>query len=236
MSHLSIDSALQPDCPYVDKNDPWSSHSQIKAWLADMPVGTKVLDIGAATGTLGKQLSGAGFVLHGIEPHAAWAEMARPHYADLRCGTLDDVGDAFLSGHNVVVCADVLEHMAHPEQALRRLLSFQPAGCRLLISVPNIANLWIRLNLLMGRFDYTDRGILDRTHLRFFTQRTLKTMLNMVGVRVVQLSVSPIPLDLVHPLFRHTSWGRAVHAGLARITRAFPRLLGYQFVVRAVKL
>jgi predicted TPR repeat methyltransferase len=232
---MNTTTMIELDCPYVDKADPWSSHAQIKTWLAQQRPGTRVLDIGTATGTLGRQFAEAGLVMHGIEPHPAWANLARPYYADLLVGTLDDASDAFLSRHDVVVCADVLEHIADPTHALERLLALQSSGCQLFISVPNIANIWVRLNLLLGRFDYTDRGILDRTHLRFFTLRTLRGMCDSVGLRIVELHVTPIPLNLIHPMFQQRAFGRFAHAVLARLTLVFRTLLGYQFVVKAVK-
>jgi 2-polyprenyl-3-methyl-5-hydroxy-6-metoxy-1,4-benzoquinol methylase len=217
------------------KDDPWSSHGIIKTWLARRAAGARVLDVGAATGMLGEQFARSGFIMHGIEPHPAWAEAARPYYAALVCGTLDQAENAFLADHDVVVCADVLEHIAQPEQALRRLRDLQPAGCEFFISVPNIANLWVRANLMLGRFDYTERGILDRTHLRFFTRRSFSAMLRAAGLEIAELCVTPIPLNLVHPVFRQTGWGRAIHALLAGLTTAMPTLFGYQFVARAVK-
>jgi predicted TPR repeat methyltransferase len=235
MNLVTINTPAELDCPYMEKDDPWSSHTRIKTWLAQQRPGTRILDIGAATGTLGKQFADAGLVMHGIEPHTAWANLARPYYVELLGGTLDDASDEFLSHHDVVVCADVLEHIADPTQALRRLLALQSAGCQFLISVPNIANIWIRLNLLIGRFDYVDRGILDRTHLRFFTWRTLRGVCDSVGLRIVELHVTPIPLNLIHPVFQQRVFGRFAHAALARLTLAFPTLLGYQFVVKAVK-
>jgi SAM-dependent methyltransferase len=235
MNPVTMNTSVELDCPYVEKDDPWSSHTQIRTWLAQQRAGARILDIGAATGTLGKQFTEAGLVMFGIEPHSAWANIARPYYAELLAGTLDDASDAFLSHHDVVVCADVLEHIADPTQALRRLLALQSPGCQFLISVPNIANIWVRLNLLLGRFDYTDRGILDRTHLRFFTWRTLRGMFASVGLRIVDVHVTPIPLNLIHPVFQQYAVGRLAHAVLARLTRAFPTLLGYQFVVKAVK-
>jgi len=235
MNPVTMNTAAELDCPYMEKEDPWSSHTRIRTWLAQQQAGTRILDIGAATGTLGKQFAEAGLVMYGIEPHPAWAKLARPYYTELLVGTLDDASDAFLSRHDVVVCADVLEHIAEPTQALRRMLALQSVGCHFLISVPNIANIWMRLNLLLGRFDYTDRGILDRTHLRFFTRRTLRGMFDAVGLRVVELHVTPIPLNLIHPMFHQSSVGRLAHALLARLTRTFPTLLGYQFVVKAVK-
>ena len=235
MTNVSPDVAGSLDRRYVMKDDPWSSHGIIKTWLVRRAAGTRVLDVGAATGMLGEQFAELDFVMHGIEPHPAWAEVARPYYAALICGTLDQADDAFLADHDVVVCADVLEHIAQPDQALRRLRGLQLAGCEFLISVPNIANIWVRVNLLLGRLDYADRGILDRTHLRFFTRSTFSAMLRAAGLEIAELRVTPIPLNLVHPVFQQTGWGRAIHALLARLTTALPTLLGYQFVARAVK-
>ena len=235
MTHSLAKASGALDIRYVVKDDPWSSHSIIKTWLSQCAAGTRVLDIGAATGMLGQQFTPTGLIVNGIEPHPAWAELARPYYGSLICGTLDQADDAFLRDHHVVVCADVLEHMAQPEQALQRLVELQPAGSHFLISVPNIANLWVRLNLLAGRFDYTDRGILDRTHLHFFTHRTFKAMLLSVGLVVVELRATPIPLNFVHPVFERTAGGRFFHKGLAGCTAALPTVLGYQFVAKTIK-
>lgn len=221
--------------PYVDKGDPWSSHSRIAAWLRDLPPGARVLDVGAATGTLGRMCAGSGLVLRGVEPNPDWAAQARPAYADMLCGLLDAAPDDFLAGHAAVVCADVIEHMAQPEAALRRLAALQPPGCRLIISVPNVANIWVRLNLLAGRFEYAERGILDRTHLRFFTRRSFEALLAGAGLRIQRREVTPIPLNLIHPWFQRSPQGRALHAGLDRLTHLRPTLLGYQFVAQAVK-
>jgi 2-polyprenyl-3-methyl-5-hydroxy-6-metoxy-1,4-benzoquinol methylase len=221
--------------PYVDKLDPWSSHAEIRRLLADSSPGARILDVGAATGTLGRLCAGAGFVLDGLEVDRDSAAIARPFYDHFFCGTLAEAPDELLRGHDVIVLADLLEHLADPAAALRRLLGLQPAGCRVLVSLPNVANLWVRLQLLLGRFDYAERGILDRTHLRFFTRRTLLALLRGAGLEVRRLAVTPIPLDQVHRLFAATRAGRLAHGALAAATRAWPTLLGYQFVALAVK-
>jgi hypothetical protein len=92
----------------------------------------------------------------------------------------------------------------------------------------------VRLNLLLGRFDYADRGILDRTHLRFFTRKTLVAMLENAGLEILSIRSTPIPLELVSDFFV-TPPGRLIHALLAKCTSLLPSLLGYQFVVDARK-
>jgi len=67
----------------------------------------------------------------------------------------------------------------------------------LLISVPNVANITVRLALLFGRFEYTERGILDRTHVRFYTSRTAREMIDRAGYEIVAEKVTVMPLELV---------------------------------------
>lgn len=223
-----------PSSQYQDKLDPWSSHSIIRRWLEKLPPGTRVLDVGCATGTLGRLMQGRGLHLVGLEPEEEWARAARPLYQAVHTGTVETAADADLAGFDVIVLADVLEHLPRPEQTLARLVQLQNSGALFMISVPNIANLWVRLSLLFGRFDYTDRGILDRTHLHFFTRRTLTRFLADAGLRLRRLEVTPIPLSLVHPFFTRPL-GRQIHRALAALTRALPTLLGYQFLAEVEK-
>jgi 2-polyprenyl-3-methyl-5-hydroxy-6-metoxy-1,4-benzoquinol methylase len=221
--------------PYQDKIDPWSSHSLLAGWLRTFSNGTRLLDIGTATGTLGRLCQGSGLELDGLEPNPEWADQARPFYARILVGVLEEAPDDFLAGHQIVICADVLEHLQFPEKAFKRLVDLQPDGTIFLISVPNIANLSVRLSLLIGRFEYQDRGILDRTHLHFFTRKTFLSFLERAGLKVEQIQATPIPLPLVHPFFFVSASGRWIHHCLAAVTRLFPTLLGYQFVARCVK-
>ncbi len=221
--------------PYLDKPDPWSSHSIIANWLKERPAGTLVLDVGAGTGSVARFCEGSGLVFRGVEPNPSWAELAQPYYDEICSEPLQRVGEKFLRGFQVVVCADVLEHFPDPDRELARLVNLQAVGTLFFISLPNIANLWVRLKLLFGRFDYADRGILDRTHLRFFTQRTLVEMLLNTGLEIQQIVPTPIPLNLVHPFFTRAALGQTSHRALASMTRLFPTILGYQFVVQARK-
>lgn len=107
-----------------------------------------------------------------------------------------------------------------------------PSGL-IVISVSNIAHLWVRLQLLLGRFDYTERGILDRTHLRFFTLASFKRLLQEADLEIARLVTTPVPLPLVvperyHGQIFHVLYG--LNASLARWRRGmFP----YQFVAMA---
>ena len=111
--------------------------------------------------------------------------------------------------------------------ALDRTLA--PGGT-VIVSVPNVAHLWVRLSLLAGRFDYADRGILDRTHLRFFTRGSLLALLTGAGLVVDTLRVTPVPLPLVVPRRLHGRWLDIAHGLSAWTARCWPSGLAYQFV------
>jgi len=222
------------DLPYQDKPSPWSSHSRISAIVEALPDQSKVLDVGTASGMLARRSENKSLRFFGIEAVKEWADMASPFYEELWVCTLDDAPEKALQGYDAIVLGDVLEHMANPDAALKRLVSLQPSGCTFIISVPNIANLWVRLNLLFGRFDYAERGIMDRTHLRFFTRKTVKAMAQEAGLEILSIQVTPIPLELVSSFFT-TSIGSFFHAAFAGLTSMLPTLLGYQFIVEVKK-
>lgn len=203
--------------------------------MSAYPPGTRVLDIGTAAGTLARICRSHDFNMSGLEPNPEWARLAEPYYDRLICSTLDHAPDEFLAGYDVVVCADVLEHLPDPQAALHRIVSLQRPGAAFLVSVPNVANITVRLALLAGKFNYTDRGILDRTHLKFFTRRSFLEFVHDQQLQVEALHTTPIPLNLVHPFFETSWFGRSLHGMLARITCVFPGLFGYQFIVKAVK-
>lgn len=220
--------------PYLEKTDAWSSHSIISAWVKEFPPGTRVLDIGTAAGVIGRQSSGLGLSRKGIEPNPEWAEIAREFYEEMLRSTLEAAPDDFLANQEVIICADILEHTVDPQKALQRLVSLQQPGSCFLLSVPNVANLWVRMQLLFGKFNYAENGILDRTHLHFFTRSTFIEMLSACNLRIEKLKYSPIPLNLVNPFFQTTAVGRSLHDLLARVTRGIPTLFAYQFVAKTI--
>jgi 2-polyprenyl-3-methyl-5-hydroxy-6-metoxy-1,4-benzoquinol methylase len=223
---------MKPDLPYLDKPSPWSSHSRIAARLNLLPAYSRVLDVGAASGMLARMCQNRSLRLFGVEPNPDWARIAAALYEKIWIGFIDDISEESLKNYNAVVLGDILEHLSEPERVLQKLIQQQSSQCIFIISVPNIANFWVRLNLLMGRFDYTDRGILDRTHLHFFTRKTLIEMVSNAGLEIDAIHATPIPLELVSKFFI-TPFGKGLYAVLAYLTRLVPTFLGYQFVIEA---
>lgn len=217
---------------YVLKPDPQSSHSIVIRWLGEGH-GRRVLDVGAADGLMSRKLTERGWRVTGIEGDAALAQAGARHCERMITANLDkeipEAGGPF----DAIVFGDVLEHLVDPLRVLVELDRALSADGFVVISVPNIAHLYIRLLLLVGRFDYVDRGILDNTHLRFFTARSLRALIADAGLVIERFTATPAPLYQVLPPSWHTWWIAVTHNVNAVIARALPRLLGYQFIVLA---
>ena len=166
-----------------------SSHSMA---IERVPAGSRVLDLGCGRGLLAAELARKGCTVHGVDdldPGEA------PGLAGFTRHDLDQGPPAVdLAGFDVVLLLDILEHLHSPEAfltALRRL----PGATRpkIVVSVPNVAFLPVRLRLLAGGFEYGREGILDLTHRRLFTVRSLERLLGQYGYRVEEVTAVPAP-------------------------------------------
>ncbi len=142
-----------------------------------VPLGARVLDVGCASGYLAEPLKKerrASFV-DGIELHESDAALARKVCRNVVVGSAEDpVAYAKLDGqYDAIIFGDVLEHLMNPAAAIRAARTVLAPGGVAISSIPNVAHYSIRAELLAGRFDYADSGILDRTHLRFFTRSSI---------------------------------------------------------------
>ena len=131
---------------------------------------------------------------------------------------------------DAIVFADVLEHLDDPGPMLRAARRWLRPEGTLLASIPNVANVAVRLSLLAGRFEYADRGILDRTHLRFFTRRSARRAIEAAGFRITGVRATPVPAELAFAAFARPPWRGAVRFLSAAAARLRPTLFGYQFV------
>jgi len=214
---------------YRLKDDPHSSHSVILARLGEGR-GRRALDVGAADGFLAERLTAHGWSVTALERDPELAARARGRCKEVVVADLESAPPLLHGPFEAIIYGDVLEHLSDPTTVLRALDQTLAPGGAVIVSVPNVAHLWVRLSLLAGRFDYADRGILDRTHLRFFTRRTLLELLRSAGLRVDELAVTPVPLPLVVPPRWHGRVLAGVHALSAGAARAWPGGLAYQFV------
>jgi 2-polyprenyl-3-methyl-5-hydroxy-6-metoxy-1,4-benzoquinol methylase len=172
-----------------------------RAILARVPSGSTVLELGPASGYMTEVLAGKACTVDAIELNPTDAAKAARHCRKLVTGSVEDGATwSELSGpYDVVIAADVLEHLRDPEGALAEIARRLRPGGDLLVSLPNVAYWKMRVDLLLGRFEYTDTGLLDRTHLRFFTLRTAEELFSRSGFRVAEVVVPPAKRPLLRP-------------------------------------
>jgi predicted TPR repeat methyltransferase len=193
-----------------------------------------LLDLGAAGGELGSALRPLFKRTIGFEYNVDCVGQL--------CGRFDSVVVADLervqqlpSNADVIVLADVLEHLRSPAHALQLVRAALSDEGFAFISVPNIANITTRLGLLLGVFEYRDRGILDHTHLRFYTRRTIRREVERAGFRIVDLRGSSIPVRLIIGPYTPEFILRPIEHALTWITRAWKSLFAYQIILVAQK-
>ena len=219
---------------YVWKEIPGSSHDVIRRWIRTLPPGMRLLDLGAAGGHLGRAVRDRCAFVAGVEPVEDLPGSAKTGYDDWRTTAAETAGD-WPEPFDVVVCADVLEHLARPDDLLERIRSWLKPNGVLLASIPNVANISVRASLLAGRFSYAERGILDRTHLRFYTFSTARRLLENGRFWIRRAQPTAMPYELAF-----SSLGRGPLTPLVRrfavaSARLWPTLFGYQFVFEGVR-
>lgn len=217
---------------YNIKDDPNHSASKIIAWLQH---GQEILEVGCASGSQTRFLKeDLGCRVTGIEIDKLAAEDARPYCEDLIVGnieTLDLAKQLENKRFDVVTFADVLEHLYYPADALAKVRPFIKNGGYLIASIPNIAHAAICWELAHGRFDYQKYGLLDNTHIRFFTKKNIAKLFNDAGYMIVSWErVSKLPKETEFDV--HCSDNQS-QAFLEWIEENNPEANTYQFIVKA---
>jgi len=194
--------------------------------LAMVPNGLKVLDVGCSGGQFGKYLvSEKECIVFGVDISDVAITEAKKHL-HAAC-TMDIEYDSFPfddERFDLIIFGDVLEHLREPSNVLHKFKKYLKPDGRILASIPNVAHIGIRCRLFWGSWNYRPSGILDESHLRFFTLSTAKKLLIDSGFVIIAFKISPginIKLSRKFPI-------------IARFTntlcRAFPSLFALQFI------
>jgi 2-polyprenyl-3-methyl-5-hydroxy-6-metoxy-1,4-benzoquinol methylase len=209
--------------------DPGSTHTKI---VSLVPPATRVLEFGCATGYMSEVLKNElGCTVTGVEISPEAAELAEQHTERVIVGDAEKIDYAAeLAGEefDVVLFADVLEHLKRPGDVLRRVRPFVAEDGVVIASIPNIAHGSVRLALLGGEFRYRDWGLLDDTHLRFFTRASIQDLFEETGYVVTHWLRQR--LDLGETEISVPDVPDAVREWLA----SDPEATTYQFVLRAL--
>lgn len=194
------------------------------------PAPERVLDLGCGCGSLGavlKRVSTGVPRITGVTFNHREAAMARSVLDEVVVADLNQLNPADLNGpFDCVICSHVLEHLYCPEVLLANLRRALTPEAVVVVALPNVLAWRLRLQFLLGRFRYTDGGLMDRTHYRFFDWVTARNLLTDSGYRVTAAEADGV--------FPGTRWLPFFGKGLNRVSLCLaPGLFGWQFVIRA---
>jgi 2-polyprenyl-3-methyl-5-hydroxy-6-metoxy-1,4-benzoquinol methylase len=189
--------------------------------------GKRVLEVGCSTGYMSRELVARGCSVTGVEVDPIAAERARAYCQAVYVLDLN-APDWFAGfpekGFDIILLGDVLEHLVMPGATLQQLREVLAPDGALVISLPNVVHWVTRMKILFGQFDYEPWGTLDHTHLRFFTMKTARALIEGAGYRITRF----------HPVFggRMAGHARPVWQWLAHFA---PGLFAYQMLFEAKK-
>ncbi len=177
----------------------------------------EILEVGSSSGYMTEEFTKRGCTVDIIEVDKEAAKEAKEFSRRVFLGSIEDkeLKQQVKSKYDFIICADVLEHLVDPEKTLLFLKNKLKTQGFVLISIPNIAYWGMRVGLLRGHFDYQESGLLDKTHLRFYTYNTFLKLLKKLEFKIEKI----YPAEVSVPLF----------------VKLFPNLLIYHYVVKAKK-
>jgi 2-polyprenyl-3-methyl-5-hydroxy-6-metoxy-1,4-benzoquinol methylase len=195
----------------------FSPHGPHDKIVSMMGKGCKVLDVGCGVGKLGKYLKEKlNCYVVGIEADEEAAKAAEKFYDEVIVADVEQLRELKYPHKyfDTIIMADILEHLKRPDMLLIKLKPYLKPEGSVIASIPNIARLETRIKLLLGKFEYQETGILDKTHLRFFTLKTAKELFESTGYRVIQVDYTGL-------------------ASKHRLFRSLPTLFAFQLIIVA---
>jgi 2-polyprenyl-3-methyl-5-hydroxy-6-metoxy-1,4-benzoquinol methylase len=220
---------VEQDVRYTFKQSRTGSHMQI---IAAIEPGSSVLDLGCSQGLLARPLREKDVRITGVDiapPGSRTDELDAYFRRDLDLPLELPLEREF----DYIVVSDVIEHLRNRTQLLRGARRFLKEGGRLIISTPNIALWFYRLSLLVGRFEYGPRGVLDETHVHLFTRSTFRREVEKAGFFVLRERVTALPFELVFESTGRSRLIRAINRFYHTLARIWPTMFAYQHIIEA---
>ncbi|RMG42423.1 MAG: class I SAM-dependent methyltransferase [Candidatus Dadabacteria bacterium] len=216
-----------PQERYQEKPFYGSSHSWARKELAAVTPNIRVLDVGPGSGVMGRYLKEKGLSdLYAVEID----DDARKHVAPIYKEVKEIIDDLNCTNFDLILLLDVLEHMTDPFAFYHDIFNYLKPGGKVLVSLPNVAHWSVRLPLLFGVFNYSERGILDKTHFQFFTRKRFKKLLlSHPEARIVSTSASIEPVEFLLP---NSVWNNPIFLAIStlrlRLAQLLPGFFAYQ--------
>lgn len=227
-------SAANTTTPYRLNESQYGSHSVLLSHFPAPGNGRRILDVGCGDGYVGAILASRGYSVVGVERRGGYTDRFPASVtlveADLENGMPSDIGSDF----DYTICADVLEHVRRPEILLRDIAVVLKNGGKLIASLPNSGNIYFRANVLLGRFPQDERGLFDRTHVRFYMWDGWRQLLENSGFRIESVESTGIPFHYAFPSLERSAVLSLAEAAYSAAVKIWRRLFAYQFVVVAV--
>ncbi len=148
----------------------------------------KILDVGCATGVIGRLLDNSKNI-YGIEFDPILLKKAKKHCEKVFQIDLNSFDNSTIEekDFDMIFFGDVLEHLVDPEDVMKQILPLAKDNAYIIVSLPNIAQIQFRIKLLLGKFNYTESGVMDNSHLHFYTLNTAKNFLNNVNLNINEI-------------------------------------------------
>ena len=151
-----------------------------------------LLEVGCSSGALGREYkkNNPKCFYKGLEIEESYAQLAKRHCDEVIVGDIELLNESFWINHSNIECwifADVLEHLKDPWSCLKKIRKILPQNGSIVACIPNIQHWSLQVSISLGNFSYQDIGLLDRTHLRWFTRKTILEMFNDTGFEVQQI-------------------------------------------------
>jgi len=184
----------------------------------------KVLDVGCSVGILAKEMKNNGCKVVGIELDEESANIAHDYCTELVRGDVEslELKSQYNNYFDFIVFADILEHLREPNVVLQRFAKYLTDDGYIIVSIPNVANWKIRFNMLLGNFNYENHGILDESHLRFFTEKTAKKLIFDAGLEISKFDLTVGDVERFASIYHF-------------IGCLYPNFFAFQFLIIAKK-
>lgn len=189
---------------------------------------SSVLEIGCGRGMLGIALKQRGIKeVIGIEVDEEMASHAAKNLDSVLVGDVEKIEPHFKEGYfDCIICADVIEHLVKPEKTINKYKEYLKPNGHFIFSIPNAQFYFVPLNLLLGNWKYNKRGILDESHLRFFTLKSIKQLMEECGLKIVDIKRN---YRLFEPLCKYQKLAKWLSCYI------FRNFLTFQYLVIATK-